>query len=1141
MSKHVVPRVAATLVLVVLALGGAAWLQAAPLSRPAATEAALAAPPPLQPSGGIPGKLEGRDAEVRAAPPGYTTAPAPRQPLTDPIWAPNTRANTDATTYAQQEPSIAVNPTNPLNIVASAKDERSAPGPNTATKEVWEYASTDGGLTWANVHAPIIGTHAVRQSDPVNIFRDDGVVYACYLGYNDSAGYSDTGIYVARSTDGGFTWGNTVVAVNEAGGYSTDKQWLAVDNNPASPFYHRMYLSWTEFGECGGCIHFVYSTDEGVTWSPRSFHLSAGGGQQFSMPTVLWNGNVFVNWANGSSNIAYRLSTDGGVTFGTQTTAGTMNANLSMPGRQWRVNAIPVAAADRSTPGNIVITWNDGRNNAGNGVDVYYIRSTNGGTAWSAAARLNDDPAGLVRQQAEPWITTSPDGTFHAIWYDEREDTAANINFHIYYTQSTDAGATWRPDVRISDATSDLNIGIPQGPGWNGAAGDYINVTATDTDVYGVWTDTRSGTNEDIWVAHGHITQGTPTPTVTGTPPTATSTSTPTHTATATHTATPTNTPTNTHSPTVTPSPTVACVEGWQVVNSPNVTPGDNYLYEIAAVGPDDVWAVGEVHDNPFSDGLILHGTAGGWDIAPHPTLSGATLWDVDGTAPTDVWAAGYNNGQTLILHWDNTAWSIVPSPNISTTANFLLGVDARTATDAWVSGNHFDDFGVSKTLIQHWNGTAWSVVPSPNVGTTSNYLTRISASAANDAWAVGYYTDGSQVDHPLTLHWDGTAWSVIPSPELAGSSNHLNNVVALAPNDAWAVGGTQDTRNLSLHWDGTAWSVAPNATATSFLYGFTGITARASNDVWAVIGTLAEHWNGTSWTQVPVPGGALTGVAAGPGGDVWAAGVNNAQTLIEHYVGGCLTPTVTPTGTLPTATPTATGNPASPTATVSPTVCAVSFNDVPVGSTFYPWIRCLACRGIVGGYPCGGPGEPCPGNYYRPNNNVTRGQVSKIVSESAAFADPVPSTQQTFEDVPPSGTFWLWVERLSTRGIIQGYPCGGPFEPCVGPTNRPYFRPNNNVTRGQLSKITSGAAGWTETPTGQTFEDVPPSQTFYLYVERMAVRGIISGYPCGGPFEPCVGPANRPYFRPNNNATRGQMAKIAAEAFFPNCQTPAR
>ena len=171
----------------------------------------------------------------------------------------------------------------------------------------------------------------------------------------------------------------------------------------------------------------------------------------------------------------------------------------------------------------------------------------------------------------------------------------------------------------------------------------------------------------------------------------------------------------------------------------------------------------------------------------------------------------------------------------------------------------------------------------------------------------------------------------------------------------------------------------------------------------------------------------------------------------------------------------------------------------MPVGSTFYDYIRCLACRGIVGGYPCGGPGEPCPGQYFRPDNNVTRGQVSKIVSESAGFADAVPSTQQTFEDVPNGSTFWLWIERLAGRGIISGYPCGGPFEPCVAPGNRPYFRPNNDVTRGQLSKIVSGAAGWTETPTGQTFQDAPPGSTFYLYIERMASRGIISGYPCGG------------------------------------------
>jgi hypothetical protein len=234
-------------------------------------------------------------------------------------------------------------------------------------------------------------------------------------------------------------------------------------------------------------------------------------------------------------------------------------------------------------------------------------------------------------------------------------------------------------------------------------------------------------------------------------------------------------------------------------------------------------------------------------------------------------------------------------------------------------------------------------------------------------------------------------------------------------------------------------------------------------------------------------------------------------------------------------------GQPPTVVATPTSTACARTFPDVPPGSPFYEYVHCLACRGIVSGYPCGGVGEPCPGSYFRPNTPVTRGQVSKIVAASATFADPIPSTQQTFSDVSSGSTFHIWIERLAGRGIVGGYACGGLFEPCVAPENRPYFRPNNPVTRGQLSKITSGAAGYTETPTAQTFEDVPPASTFYLYIERVAARGIVNGYPCGGADEPCLPRDNRPYFRPVNPATRGQMSKIAASAFFPGCAAPSR
>ncbi|HMA34575.1 MAG TPA: S-layer homology domain-containing protein [Chloroflexia bacterium] len=198
------------------------------------------------------------------------------------------------------------------------------------------------------------------------------------------------------------------------------------------------------------------------------------------------------------------------------------------------------------------------------------------------------------------------------------------------------------------------------------------------------------------------------------------------------------------------------------------------------------------------------------------------------------------------------------------------------------------------------------------------------------------------------------------------------------------------------------------------------------------------------------------------------------------------------------------------------------SFSDVPYGSYYYDFIYYLACNGIVSGYS---------DTTFRPSANTTRGQLAKIAANSAGFVDPV--SGQTFEDVPPSNGFYPFIERMASRGLISGYTCGGPSEPCVPPGNRPYFRWGADVTRGQLAKIIANARGLNSTPTGQTFADVPSSSPFYLYAERLAALGTISGYSCGGPGEPCDS-ANRPYFRVGANATRGQISKIDKLTFFP-------
>jgi hypothetical protein len=201
------------------------------------------------------------------------------------------------------------------------------------------------------------------------------------------------------------------------------------------------------------------------------------------------------------------------------------------------------------------------------------------------------------------------------------------------------------------------------------------------------------------------------------------------------------------------------------------------------------------------------------------------------------------------------------------------------------------------------------------------------------------------------------------------------------------------------------------------------------------------------------------------------------------------------------------------------------SFSDVPYGSYNYEFIYYLACHGIVSGYS---------DTTFRPNNNVTRGQLAKIVSNSAGWIDP--PSGQLFQDVAPGTAFYTYTQRIASRGYISGYPCGSAGEPCVPPGNLPYFRTNNNATRGQIAKIVANSAGWTENHTEQSFQDIAVGSTFYQFVQRMSSRSIVSGYTCGNAGEPCVPPGNLPYYRPNNNATRGQVSKIDANAFFPGC-----
>src|SRR5437867_5672908 len=239
------------------------------------------------------------------------------------------------------------------------------------------------------------------------------------------------------------------------------------------------------------------------------------------------------------------------------------------------------------------------------------------------------------------------------------------------------------------------------------------------------------------------------------------------------------------------------------------------------------------------------------WEIIASPNLGAQanSLSGVAAVADNDVRAVGWawNNRlsayRTVIEHWNGATWSLVRSPNATNGYNLLNGIAVVAANDVWTVGQAANG-NTYKTLVEHWDGTAWSIVPSPNVAGNSSVLEAISVVSANDIWAVGYSSDSSFNNHPLTIHWNGANWSIVPSPSV--NDDILFGVDAVASNDVWAVGRSfQEARTLTIHWDGSNWSIvpSPNGIGDNILFG---VAAIASNNVWAVgnagsSGTLAE------------------------------------------------------------------------------------------------------------------------------------------------------------------------------------------------------------------------------------------------------------------------------------------------------------
>ncbi len=372
------------------------------------------------------------------------------------------------------------------------------------------------------------------------------------------------------------------------------------------------------------------------------------------------------------------------------------------------------------------------------------------------------------------------------------------------------------------------------------------------------------------------------------------------------------------------PAGTAPCTT-WTAVDAPAADPGqfDTYLHSVAAPAADEALAVG-IHRVPGEGGdsfLELQRWDGSaWSRLPAPRPldygEGPSLYAVAAVAPDDAFAVGLTNvergGIPLVLHWDRANWFLSAVDPSGQPESHLFGVTALGPDDVWaVGGWAWPGRMHGGGLVTHWGGTQWTTTALPITerlpGERANpydILNGVAGSSGADVWAVGVQTDVPVTfQRTLVEHWDGVSWERVPSPsvEQPGGGGPVDSslaaVTAISPDDAWAVGSWRPAWDeaialpepLALHWDGTEWTRVP---VPDLRYGGTlsGIAAQGPDDVWAVGSApkdspaeggspLLLHWDGSAWSRVDAPvqtPGGLQAVTAIPGGGMWAVGAQD-------------------------------------------------------------------------------------------------------------------------------------------------------------------------------------------------------------------------------------------------------------------------
>ena len=353
----------------------------------------------------------------------------------------------------------------------------------------------------------------------------------------------------------------------------------------------------------------------------------------------------------------------------------------------------------------------------------------------------------------------------------------------------------------------------------------------------------------------------------------------------------------------------------WKIVASPNPSGASNTLEAMSCSGPAECVAVGDSNAHT----LIESWKGSVWSIVSSPNTSPTTnnlLWGVSCSGLTACTAVGSaaagSDYQTLIESWDGTTWSIVPSPSLSPTQNTLLGVSCNDLAHCMAVGSAQVGTNGLETLTESWNGSTWSIVPDPAPTSPYAELTGVSCISSADCVAVGTFDNATGGSNTLVESWDGATWSIVPSPNptsVSGSSGDSLAGVSCTSSVACVAVGADRTvlshfvQPLIESWDGTAWSVVPSPEGSGTATILGGVFCVTSTSCIAVGGgfdgvvgtTLIESWNGSIWSLVHSPNrghpsaDSLNGVSCISSTNctaVGGSGNSTSETLIESMNG---------------------------------------------------------------------------------------------------------------------------------------------------------------------------------------------------------------------------------------------------------------